>query len=138
MTTWGRGTGHVIGTHHVPRATLHASREATLAQEYAHQELNQEVVAIGGHYLLVEEVRLPFAGREVLYLVGHAAFDTSCCGAGGCAYALVPGFVLEWRGKRNREGLLVSRVEPIRERDAQQEIERLIRKRETVHQVRFL
>ena len=55
-----------------------------MASKYVHQPLNQEVTAIGGHYLLVKEVRLPFEGREVLYLVGHAAFDTICCGPGGC------------------------------------------------------
>jgi hypothetical protein len=46
--------------------------------EYIHQPLYQEVVAIGGRYVLVREVRLPFLGRESFYLVGHAAFDNSC------------------------------------------------------------
>lgn len=85
----------------------------------------------------MKEVRLPFRGREILYLVGHAAFDTTCCGVGGCAYVLVPGFVLEWRGKRNEDALPVSQVEPIYDEAVQEEVRRLIEKRETVHQVRF-
>jgi hypothetical protein len=105
---------------------------------YVHQELNQEVTAIGGHYVLVKEVRLPILGREVLYLVGHAAFDTTCCGVGGCAYALVPGFVLNWKSQTNADGLPVSRVEAIRDRELQKQVQRLIEKREPVHQVRFL
>jgi hypothetical protein len=96
--------------------------------------LNQEVTAIGGHYRLVKEVRLPFRGREVLYLVGHALFDTACCGLGGCAYALVPGFILEWKSKTNEDGLPVSQVEPIRDEAVQEEVRRLIEKQEMVHQ----
>ena len=105
---------------------------------YVHQGLNQEVTAIGGHYVLVKEVRLPFGAREILYLVGHAAFDTACCGVGGCAYALVPGFVLNWKNRTNADGLAVSHVEAIQDIDEQEQVQRLIEKREPVHQVLFL
>jgi len=107
------------------------------AVEYVHPRLNRPVTAIGGHYVFVKEERLPFRGREVLYLVGHAVFDTSCCGVGGYGYALVPGFVVEWKGRTNEDGLPVSRVEPIHDEAIQREIEQLIRRREGVHQVRF-
>ncbi len=104
---------------------------------YVHQELNQQVTAIGGHYLLVKEARLPFHGREVLYLVGHAAFDTTCCGTGGCAYALVPGFIVSWRSGRNEDGLAVSAVQPIDQSDLQEQIRRRLERQEQVHQVIF-
>ena len=79
---------------------------------------------------------LPFRGREVLYLVGCAVVDTSCCGAGGCAYALVPGFILEWKSQTDGDGLAVSQVEPIRDEVTQREVRRLIEEREPVlHQV---
>jgi hypothetical protein len=107
-------------------------------QEYVHQALNQEVTAIGGYYLLVKEVRLPFHGREVLYLVGQAAFETACCGVGGCAYGLVPGFILRWKKERNKDGLAVSLVEPIRDGGVQEQVRRLIERDEGVHQVSFL
>jgi hypothetical protein len=107
-------------------------------REYVHQELNQEVAAIGGRYVLVKEVRLSFRGREVLYLVGQAAFDTTCCGVGGCAYALVPGFVLDWKAATNREGLALSWVEPIHDAALQKEIEGAISQLEVIQQVRFL
>ena len=109
-----------------------------MVQEYVHQPLNQEVTAVGGHYALVKEARLPFRGREVLYLIGHALFDTACCGVGGCAYALVPGFLVRWKGKRNKDGLAVSQVESIRDEAIQAEIQRLIEQQEIVHQIRFL
>jgi len=107
------------------------------ANEYVHRELNREVTAIGGHYVLVRQVRMPFRGREVLYVIGYAVLDTTCCGAGGLAYAHVPGFVLDWQGSKNTDGLPVSLVEPIRDKDMQREIRRLIEKAEVVHQIQF-
>ena len=109
-----------------------------MVKEHVHHELNQEITAIGGHYVLVKEARLPFRGREVLYLIGHAAFDTTCCGVGGCAYALVPGFIASWQSERKEDGLAVSQVEPIRDEAVQEEIRRRIEKQETIHQVQFL
>jgi hypothetical protein len=108
-----------------------------VVREYVHQELSQEVTAIGGHYVLTKEARLPFRGREVLYLVGCAVVDSSCCGPGGCAYALVLGCVLRWKGKTNEDGLAVSQVESIRDEATQREIGRLIEEEEPVHQVTF-
>jgi hypothetical protein len=105
--------------------------------EYVHQKLNQEVTAIGGRYALVKEVRLPFREREVLYLVGYGMFDTTCCGVGGSAYALVPGFILDWRYRTNEDGLAVSRIEPIHNGVVQTEVRRLIKEREMVLQVTF-
>lgn len=106
-------------------------------REYVHRELNREVTAIGGHYVLTKEARLPFAGREVLYAVGYAVVDNSCCGAGGMAYAFVPGFVLEWKIKTNDEGLAISLVEPIHDEAVQGEIRQWIERKEVIHQVRF-
>ena len=105
--------------------------------EYIHQGLCEQITAIGGHYILVKEARLPFQGREILYLVGHAAFDTTCCGPGGCAYALVPGVVRSWQSSYTEEGLAVSQVEPVREPDTQNEIRSLLEQLETVQQVVF-
>jgi len=110
----------------------------TVVEEYVHQELNQDITAIGGSYVLVKEARLPFGSREILYAVGHAVFDTACCGVGGCAYALVPGFVLAWKSKDNENGLAVSEVERIRDKGVQQQVRRLIEAKELVQQVSFL
>ena len=105
--------------------------------EHVHRPLNQEVTAVGGSYLLVKEDCLPFQGRLVLYLVGHAAFDATCCGTGGCAYALVPGFVLGWKSSTDGEGLAISHVAPIRDPAVQDRVRRLIQAREVVQQVLF-
>lgn len=70
-------------------------------------------------------------------MVGGAIVDTSCCGVGGCAYALVPGFVLDWKYRRNEGGLAVSRVEPIRDQAVEGRVRRLIGQAEMVQQVDF-
>ena len=60
---------------------------------FIHPPLSRPVTAIGGSYCLVREVRLGYEGREVLYLLGYAAIDSSCCGLAGVGYALVAGIV---------------------------------------------
>ncbi len=105
---------------------------------YVHRGLDEEVTAIGGHYRFTREVRLPGEGRELLYLSGYGVFDTSCCGGGGCSYALVQGFIRSWKDGTDPDGVPVSRVEPVRDPDLQKKIRILIMEREPVGQVNFL
>jgi hypothetical protein len=105
--------------------------------DFEHPKLGREITAIGGHYVFTKEVRIPFNGGEVLYFVGYAVVNTSCCGAGGCAYAMVPGFILDWKYKRNSNDLFISQIDPIRDETDQKEVQRLIRNREVVQQVTF-
>jgi hypothetical protein len=74
----------------------------------------------------------------VLYLVGFATIDSSCCGVGGLAYAVVPGFVVRWHYRRSEDGRPVSAVEPIIDEPLRAEIGRLIQQLEMVSQVKFL
>ncbi len=108
-----------------------------MGTNFIHYPLNQEITAIGGHYLFIKEVRLPYQGREVLYRVAFATIDRSCCGVGGLGYALVPGFISGWHTARTRDGLPISHVEPITARGVRQKIEILIKRREMVQQVNF-
>lgn len=112
-------------------------RDSTLVKEFIHYEMNEEIRAIGGQYTLTKEVRLPMNGRELLYITGYSVFDTSCCGAGGCGYAIVPGFILDWKTGKNVDGRYISRVEPVTDIKLQKEIRMLIKKREMVQEVRF-
>jgi hypothetical protein len=105
--------------------------------DFIHPVLNKAVRTISGHYILSQEKRLSYNGQEVLYLIGCAAVDTSCCGPGGCAYALVPGYIRDWKYKTGSDDRFVSRVEPIRDADVQSEIRRLIMKKDSVQQVNF-
>jgi hypothetical protein len=108
-----------------------------VTRTYTHIQLNTEIQAIGGHYSLEKEIRLPYNGREVLYVIGLGIVDTSCCGVGGCHYAIVPGYILNWKSRVNPDNLAVSEVEPIRDEKTRREITDLIKKTELVQVVDF-
>ncbi|MBW1704436.1 MAG: hypothetical protein JRJ86_04645 [Deltaproteobacteria bacterium] len=108
-----------------------------MTKEYVHVELNKEVEAISGHYLFEAENVLKHNGREVLYLIGHAVMDTSCCGVGGCRYALVPGYLIEWKNKKDHAGNPVSEVEPISDDKSKSEIQSMIKEIEIINQIQF-
>jgi hypothetical protein len=105
--------------------------------DFVHPQLGREVTAIGGHYVFGKEIRLPYQGREILYFVGYAVLDSSCCGVAGCAYALVAGFIRQWKYTTNRKDAFISKVEPVRDETVQKELRRLIRQREMVYQITF-
>ena len=106
-------------------------------QDFVHPTLGEEITAISGHYVFVKEKQVPYQNKQLLYYTGYAVVDTSCCGVGGCAYALVPGFVANWKNKKTNAGCVVSQVESIRDPDLQREIRRMILKQEGVQQVTF-
>jgi hypothetical protein len=105
--------------------------------DFIHPELNQTVKAIGGEYVFIKEVVLTLKDQDVLYLIGCAVFDTTCCGAGGVCYARVPGFIRHSKYKTNEDGRPISRVTPIADPLTQREIRQAIGSRETVQQVEF-
>ncbi|MGD9228098.1 MAG: hypothetical protein PVF26_16440 [Desulfobacterales bacterium] len=109
----------------------------SVLKDYIHPVLNEEIRTISGHYVLSEEKRLPFNDRQVLYFIGCAVMDSSCCGPGGCAYALVPGYIRQWKYKLNAGNLSVTQVEPIRKQGDRQALRQLIQVKEGVRQVNF-
>ncbi|MHC1585287.1 MAG: hypothetical protein ACXQS7_03355, partial [Candidatus Syntropharchaeia archaeon] len=94
--------------------------------EYTHTELDEDVKTISGYYIPEKEERLEYNKKEVLYVVGQGMIDSSCCGVGGCRYALIPGYIVNWKKKRNEEGFPVSEVEPISDKKEQEEIRKII------------
>jgi len=106
--------------------------------EFEHPVLGEAVTAIGGHYSLTKEACLPHAGREVLYLIGYGSVDTSCCGVGGCIYALVPGYIVSYRMLRSPDKSRdISLVEPV-DVESQDELAAQLKQAEGVTQVHFL
>ncbi|MDY6854958.1 MAG: hypothetical protein SWO11_09695 [Thermodesulfobacteriota bacterium] len=108
-----------------------------LLRDYTHEKLKEEVRFIAGYYLPEEEKRLGYKGREVLYIIGFGAIDNSCCGTGGCRYALVPGYLLKWKVRNNEDGKPISEIEPIKDKDDRAEIAGIIRGQETITQIEF-
>jgi hypothetical protein len=102
-----------------------------------HPELNSEITAIGGYYIFLKEVSIPFQDKTVLYWVGCAVFNSTCCGSGGISYARVPGFLHRQKYKTDLSGAHVSLVEPISNSLDQNNIRKIIQEKEMVHQVEF-
>ncbi|HPW68867.1 MAG: hypothetical protein WDA72_09815 [Desulfomonilia bacterium] len=105
--------------------------------EYVHPVLNEEITAIAGHYTLISQEILPHEKGGILYFVGYAHMDTSCCGLKGCGYAVVAGHVAGLCSSRTPDGRPVSQVVPVDEA-LHQEVSRVIRERYGVSQVHFV
>lgn len=106
-------------------------------REYTHQELRTDYIGLAGFYCPFKEVRLDYHGREILYVVGHAAISSSCCGISNWDYVLVPGYIVEWHNGTSESGLPASSVEPIQDSVARAEIIRLITTEENTKRIEF-
>lgn len=110
-----------------------------MSSYYLHRPLGEPIEAIGGSCQLTREVRLSLegTGEELLYLVGHALFDTTCCGTGGCGYAQVQGYVRRWKALSSSDGVPMTEIELITDETVQDKVKKLIIEREKVQQVNF-
>ncbi len=107
--------------------------------EYIHQipDMENEIQSISGHYAVEKELRLEYCGHMVLCVIGTGIIDSSCCGTGGCRYALVPGYIAKWKEKTNGAGFMVSEVEPVTDENSKRKIIDILKEQEIVTQVNF-
>ena len=105
---------------------------------FTHPVLNDPVTAIGGTYVLTGEQKVGYQGEQLLVFSGHAVFDTTCCGVGGCAYALVPGFIDSYRCGQDAAGRWLSRVRPIEDAQIRKTVTPVICAQTSALQVQFL
>ncbi|MEA1959058.1 MAG: hypothetical protein U9N44_05255 [Chloroflexota bacterium] len=108
-----------------------------MAREYVHQELGKEINSISGYYVPLGEKRMEYNGKEVLCVTGAYMIDNSCCGRGGCTYAIVPGYVVNWETKKSESGLPVSEVEPINDKEVRREIAAVLKDKECAGSIEF-
>jgi hypothetical protein len=93
--------------------------------QFIHPQLEREVEGRAGYYVPLEEHILPYDGREVLYILGYACIDNSCCGAEKrWGYVQVPGFLVRKHIHSKESGPLVSEVEIIEEESDRSSIRR--------------
>lgn len=104
---------------------------------FVHPVLNEEVKSIAGWYLFSKEGTIRVGGANVLFIVGHGVVDSSCCGFGGCLFALVPGAIAALKYTLDDQGRNVSLVSPITDLLTREEIRDLLMKNEGVSQVNF-
>jgi hypothetical protein len=108
-----------------------------MTARYTHQELNRDIEAPAGYYTPKKEVRLPYNGREVLYVLSQAVIDSSCCGTADYQTVLVPGYIVNWQSAKNKDSIPVTEVEPITDKSVQRKIRKLIRDTEQVTRTEF-
>ncbi|MCK9230015.1 MAG: hypothetical protein M0Q23_04705 [Syntrophales bacterium] len=80
-------------------------------ESYVHKDIGCEIRSISGYVVCLEEKRLRFGDRDVLYAVGVGVVDNSCCGVGGCMFVEVPGYVVSWQEGFDDEGRAITMVE---------------------------
>jgi len=106
--------------------------------EYIHSKLKDDIItSVSGHYTFDEEKHLYYEDKDVLYLTASAVIDSSCCGVGGCLFALVIGFVLRWHIKKDKNNLPVSIVDTISDPIVRNNISKAIIIETNVSQVNF-
>jgi hypothetical protein len=67
---------------------------ATMAKStYSRGDFGTEVQAVWGYYQPMEAAVLEFAGKLLLYTLGSACIEASCCGKGSWNYVRVEGYV---------------------------------------------
>jgi hypothetical protein len=94
--------------------------------EYIHPEMNKPVEFFGGVYSFIEEGKLAHRGKEVLYSLGMASLEVSCCGMRGWAFIKVPGYVLSWKKRVDEHGRALSEIEKIADEESQGAIRKIL------------
>jgi len=94
---------------------------------FIHPELNERVEFFSGGYLFVEEGKLNYRGKEILYLKGIASIESSCCGAGGCGFIKVPGYISSWKKEESELGRPISEIEAIESAAQQKEVREILK-----------
>jgi len=105
--------------------------------DHIHYELNHEITAIGGRFTFLKECTMPYYGQTVLYYVGCAVMDSTCCGVGGIAFVRVAGYIHDFKYKTDHGGVPISRIEPVLDADSQSHISTVLRETESITQVDF-
>jgi hypothetical protein len=112
-------------------------RRRGLLLDHTHLTLNSEITAIGGEYAFLKEGTVRFQEHTILYYVGCAVLNSTCCGTGGVCFARVPGIVHDFKYKTGASGSPVSTVEPIINKTTQKQLRKILQDTEMVQQVEF-
>lgn len=101
------------------------------------QRIPQRVEYVNGAYELHSIKRLWEQQREILYCLGEAELDNSCCGLVGLSYALVIGEMVERDVRKTSDGHSVSVVRAISDTESQRRIRAQLLASENISEVNF-
>lgn len=108
----------------------------TTVFEYEHN-VPQTVEFVNGSYQLIAIKIRPILGRDILYCLGEASLDNSCCAATDLAYALVIGEVVVLQVRRTADGRSVTLLHAVEDDVLAAEISRTLLATEAVSTVNF-
>ena len=94
--------------------------------KYVSEELGREVASPSGYYQPSEEGYLYYQGRGLLYTLGSACIEASCCGVGDWRYARVEGYVVDHAAGPGGGGGGPIEIETIEDEDERAAIHRLL------------
>jgi hypothetical protein len=69
---------------------------------YVPEAFGIEVEAPSGYYLPLAEECVDYNGKKLVYILGTACIDASCCGVGSWEYLRVEGYVVENDSSRSQ------------------------------------
>jgi len=104
---------------------------------YMHKEMEKEIKTISGYFTYLEEERLCFRGRDIVYAVGVGIVDNSCCGAGGGRFIEVAGYIVSWKDEVDKIGNVMSKVNPIEAEEEKKGIRVILEKLYPHSQINF-
>lgn len=104
--------------------------------EYEHR-MPQRVEYVNGVYELHCLKQLRVQEQEVLYCLGDAELDNSCCGLIGVSYALVIGEIVTQAMRKTPDGNAVSLIRQIQDAQSERKIRAALLERENISDVNF-
>jgi hypothetical protein len=111
------------------RCQKRATSRGVQLPEYIHHPLNEEIRSIGGYYKVLEEDVIDFECKKLLVTLKGAQADTACCGPGGMGFLSVAGYVTSWKSRKTDEGLPVSDIKHVTDREARKRIKVLLKQK---------
>ncbi|MBN2238923.1 MAG: hypothetical protein JW712_04040 [Dehalococcoidales bacterium] len=102
--------------------------ESTVTRDYIHNEPGSNIpFGMAGFYTPLEETRLEYKGREVLYITGTVTMEAPCCKMKpDWVYVMVPGYITQPNYRESEAGEKVSQVEPVKDKAERAELTRMI------------
>ena len=99
-------------------------------REYTHLPQEEDIGPEDRSYRVQEKI-LDYKDRKVLYLVTETTGLTFFCDHSSTPHLgsiIVPGYIVSWQSKKSREGLPVSEVELIQDKETQREVIEILQK----------
>ena len=96
--------------------------------QYTHLPPEEDIGPSDRSYRAQEKI-LEYKNRKILYLIVETTGVTFFCDRSSTPHIgsiIVPGYIVNWQSKKDRQGLSMSEVEPIQDHETQREVRELL------------